>query len=83
MLAWHVPYLRWTRLPAEVSEFEITHLSIGTVRIGGVRKVGRGYSRRKTSDWRPNHGYSSVAVEPSWVFTPPFETVPCWLSLSC
>ncbi len=25
MLAWHVPYLGWTRLPAEVSEFEITH----------------------------------------------------------
>jgi TnpA family transposase len=25
MLNWHVPYLGWTRLPAEVSEFEITH----------------------------------------------------------
>src|ERR1039458_10828104 len=25
MLAWHVPYLGWTRLPADVSEFEITH----------------------------------------------------------
>jgi hypothetical protein len=25
MLAWHVPYLGWTRLPAEVSDFEITH----------------------------------------------------------
>src|SRR6266481_922556 len=25
MLAWHVPYLGWTRLPAEVSEFEIAH----------------------------------------------------------
>jgi hypothetical protein len=25
MLSWHVPYLRWTRLPADVSEFEITH----------------------------------------------------------
>ena|SRR5271168_4996844 len=25
MLAWHVPYLGWTRLPAEVSEFEMTH----------------------------------------------------------
>jgi hypothetical protein len=25
MLAWHVPYLGWTRLPAEVSEFQITH----------------------------------------------------------
>jgi Domain of unknown function (DUF4158) len=25
MLAWHVPYLGWTRLPANVSEFEITH----------------------------------------------------------
>ena len=25
MLAWHVPYLGWTRLPTEVSEFEITH----------------------------------------------------------
>jgi hypothetical protein len=24
MLTWHVPYLGWTRLPAEVSEFEIT-----------------------------------------------------------
>jgi hypothetical protein len=25
MLSWHVPYLGWTRLPADVSEFEITH----------------------------------------------------------
>jgi hypothetical protein len=25
MLSWHVPYLGWTRLPAEISEFEITH----------------------------------------------------------
>ena len=25
MLAWHVAYLGWTRLPADVSEFEITH----------------------------------------------------------
>src|ERR1019366_5956893 len=25
MLAWHVPYLGWTRLPADVSEFEISH----------------------------------------------------------
>jgi hypothetical protein len=25
MLAWHVPYLGWTRLPTDVSEFEITH----------------------------------------------------------
>src|SRR3984893_5672064 len=25
MLAWHVPYLGWTRLPADVSGFEITH----------------------------------------------------------
>ena len=25
MHAWHVPYLGWTRLPADVSEFEITH----------------------------------------------------------
>jgi hypothetical protein len=25
MLAWHVPYLCWTRLPSDVSEFEITH----------------------------------------------------------
>src|SRR5271170_7185825 len=25
MLAWHVPYLGWTRLPADVSDFEITH----------------------------------------------------------
>ena len=25
MLAWHVPYLGWTRLPADLSEFEITH----------------------------------------------------------
>jgi Domain of unknown function (DUF4158) len=25
MLPWHVPYLGWTRLPAEVSDFEITH----------------------------------------------------------
>jgi hypothetical protein len=25
MLAWHVPHLGWTRLPADVSEFEITH----------------------------------------------------------
>src|ERR1700726_1420387 len=25
MLAWHVPYLGWRQLPADVSEFEITH----------------------------------------------------------
>jgi hypothetical protein len=25
MLAWHVPYLGWTRLPADLTEFEITH----------------------------------------------------------
>jgi Domain of unknown function (DUF4158) len=25
MLAWHVPYLGWIRLPADLSEFEITH----------------------------------------------------------
>jgi Domain of unknown function (DUF4158) len=25
MLSWHVPYLGWTRLPTEISEFEITH----------------------------------------------------------
>jgi hypothetical protein len=25
MLAWHVPYLGWTRLPGEVSEFEIAY----------------------------------------------------------
>src|SRR5260370_40748073 len=25
MHAWHVPYLGWRRLPADVSEFEITH----------------------------------------------------------
>ncbi len=25
MLSWHIPYLGWTRLPADVSEFEITH----------------------------------------------------------
>jgi hypothetical protein len=28
MLAWHVPYLGWTRLPAGVSEFEIAHFFI-------------------------------------------------------
>jgi len=25
MLPWHVPYFGWTRLPFDVSEFEITH----------------------------------------------------------
>jgi hypothetical protein len=25
MLAWHVPYLGWTRLPNDLSEFEIAH----------------------------------------------------------
>jgi hypothetical protein len=25
MFAWQVPYLGWTRLPIDVSEFEITH----------------------------------------------------------
>jgi len=28
MHAWHVPYLGWTRLPADVSEFEIAHYFI-------------------------------------------------------
>jgi hypothetical protein len=25
MLAWHVPYFGWTRLPADLTEFEIAH----------------------------------------------------------
>jgi hypothetical protein len=25
MLAWHVPFLGWRRLPADLSEFEIAH----------------------------------------------------------
>jgi hypothetical protein len=26
MLAWHVPFLGWRRMPADLSEFEIAHL---------------------------------------------------------
>jgi len=54
MLAWHVPYLNWTRLPAEVSDFEITHFFLldaeersavstryrDSLRLGAARQIG-------------------------------------------
>ena len=38
MLAWHVPYLGWRRLPADLSEFEIAHFfTLKPVDIRAVR----------------------------------------------
>ena len=38
MLAWHVPFLGWRRMPAELSEFEIAHFfTLRPIEIRAVR----------------------------------------------
>jgi hypothetical protein len=37
MLAWHVPFLGWQRLPADLSEFEIAHFY--TLKPADIRAV--------------------------------------------
>jgi hypothetical protein len=44
MLAWHVPFLGWRRLPANLSEFEIAHFF--TLKPADIRAV---HSRYKES----------------------------------
>jgi len=44
MLAWHVPFLGWRRLPADLSEFEIAHFF--TLKSVDIRAV---HSRYKES----------------------------------
>ena len=41
MLAWHVPFLGWRQLPAELSEFEIAHFF--TLKPDGIRAVRSRY----------------------------------------
>jgi hypothetical protein len=43
MLAWHVPFLGWRRLPADLSEFEIAHFF--TSKPVDVRAVRSRYKR--------------------------------------
>jgi hypothetical protein len=49
MLAWHVPFFGWRRLPADLSEFEIAHfISLKPVDIRAVHSTVQG----EPASWR-------------------------------